>query len=113
LPQGAGGNATARLERVGEPISKDTPAADARITDGAISPDGELVVLRSRSSLTFYRAADFLKGVFKEMRRTDLKPLGEPQGEGVAFGPSNNVYVAGEGGGKKQPGTLAVLSCGK
>jgi hypothetical protein len=41
----------------------------------------------------------------------DLKPLKEPQGEGVAFGPSNIVYVAGEGGGKSQPGTLAALSC--
>ena len=54
---------------------------DARITDGAISPDGEWVVLRTRTALTFYRAADFLKGDFREARRVDLKPLGEPQGE--------------------------------
>ena len=101
-----------KLESIGV-ISKDTPASDARITDGAISPDGEWVVLRTRSSLTFYRAADFLKGNFKESRRVDLRSLGEPQGEAVAFGPSNTLYVAGEGGGKSQPGTLAVVSCGK
>jgi hypothetical protein len=104
------GKGALRLERVGAPLSK-TPAANARITDGAISPDGELVVLRTKTELIFYRAADFLKGNFRELRRVDLTSLGEPQGEGVAFGPSNTVYVAGEGGGKSQPGTLAVLSC--
>ncbi len=79
-----------RLERVGAPLSKGEPAQDARITDGAISPDGEWVVLRTRAALTFYRAAEFLKGNFREARRVDLKPLGEPQGEAVAFGPSRN-----------------------
>ena len=105
---------TMRLERVGAPLSKGEPAQDARITDGAISFDGEWVVLRTRAALTFYRAAEFLKGDFREARRVDLRPLGEPQGEAVAFGSSNNtVYVAGEGGGKSQPGTLSVLSCGR
>jgi hypothetical protein len=102
---------TARLERVGAALSHGKPAADARITDGAISPDSEWVVLRTRASLTFYRASEFLKGDFREARRLDLKELGEPQGEAVAFGPSNNLYVAGEGGGEMQPGTLGVLSC--
>jgi hypothetical protein len=111
VPAASRGNDAVRLERVGEPLSKGSPAAGARITDGAISPDGELVVLRSRTSLTFYRAADFLKGNFREMKRVDVSSLGEPQGEGIAFGPSNMIYLAGEGGGKAQPGTLAVLSC--
>jgi hypothetical protein len=105
---------TLRLERVGAPLSKGESAQDARITDGAISSDGEWVVLRTRGALTFYRAAEFLKGDFKVARRVDLKSVGEPQGEAVAFGPSSTtVYVAGEGGGKSQPGTLAVLSCAK
>ena len=111
VPRDVGGNGALRLEAVGGPLSKGTPAANARITDGAISPDGEWVVLRTKGALIFYRAADFLKGNFRETRRVDLTSLGEPQGEGVAFGPSNTVYVAGEGGGKAQPGTLAVLSC--
>jgi hypothetical protein len=100
-----------RLERVGDPLSNGKPADDARITDGAISADGEWVVLRTRAALMFYRASDFLKGNFREARNVDLKPLDEPQGEAVAFGPANMVYVGGEGGGKSQPGTLAVLSC--
>ena len=111
VPRGAN-DGTAKLESIGV-ISKSSPGAAARITDGAISPDGEWVVLRSRTTLTFYRAADFLKGNFRETRRVDLRTLGEPQGEAVAFGPSNTLYVAGEGGGKSQPGTLAVVSCAK
>ena len=111
LPRGANGG-SAKLESIGV-ISKTAPGAAARITDGAISPDGEWVVLRSRDNLTFYRAADFLKGNFRETRRIDLRSLAEPQGEAVAFGPSNTLYVAGEGGGKSQPGTLAVVSCAK
>jgi hypothetical protein len=103
-------DASMKLERVGV-LSEKQPAEDARITDGAISADGATVVLRTRSALTFYPAAEFLKGNFRESRRVDLKSLGEPQGEAVSFGPSNTVYVAGEGGGKSQPGTLAVLSC--
>ena len=87
---------TMRLERVGEPLSKGQPAADARITDGAISPDGEWVVLRTRTALMFYRAADFLKGNFREARRVDLKPLGEPQGEARRLRRRRTpVYVAG------------------
>ena len=58
-----------------------------------------------------HRASDFLKGSFREARRIDLKSLGEAQGEAVAFGAANTIYVAGEGGGKSQPGTLAVVSC--
>src|SRR5688572_20641063 len=108
FPRDAKTGSTARLELVGAPISKRTSSPEARITDGAISPDGEWAVLRTLTSLTFYRAADFFKGDFRGARRVDLKSLGEAQGEGVAFGPSNTVYVAGEGGGKSQPGTLAV-----
>jgi hypothetical protein len=111
VPRDAGGNAALRLEAVGGPLSKGPPGANARVTDGAISPDGDWVVLRTKTALIFYRASDFLKGNFRETRRIDLTSLGEPQGEGVAFGPSNTVYVAGEGGGKAKAGTLAVLSC--
>jgi hypothetical protein len=102
---------TMRLERVGDPLSNGKPADDARITDGAISADGEWVVLRTRAALTFYRASEFLEGNFRKTHSVDLKPLAEPQGEAVAFGAANMVYVAGEGGGKSQPGTLAALSC--
>jgi hypothetical protein len=100
---------TARLERIGAAAAK--ADADSRITDGAVSPDGELVVLRSRSALTFYRASDLLAGQWRAVSTVKLDSLKEPQGEGVALAADNVVFVAGEGGGKGQPGTFARLAC--
>jgi len=68
-------------------------------------------VLRTRTALTFYRSSDLLAGRWREASRVDLAPLNEPQGEGVALGAGNLVLVAGEGGGKKQPGTFARFTC--
>jgi hypothetical protein len=109
LPTDAKAGATVRLERIGSLDNE--PDADARVTDGAISHDGEWVALRTRTSIRFYRANEFLAGKFREVSRTDLKPLGEPQGEAITFGAGGTVYVAGEGGGKSAPGTFAELSC--
>ena len=102
---------TVQLERIGTPLSKGKPGDDGRITDGAISPDGTWAVLRTRTALLFYRASDFLSGSFHHSPGVDVSSVGEPQGEAVAFGPGNTVYIAGEGGGKSQPGTLAALTC--
>lgn len=104
---------TMKLERVGSPLSSGKQREETRITDGAISPDGNWAVLRTRTTLMFYRAADLLKGDFREVRRADVRGLREPQGEGVAFGSADTIYLAGEGGGKSQPGTLAALSCAR
>ena len=98
------------LERVGKAIA-DKPGDRNRITDGAFSTDGRWVVLRTNHALAFYAAGDFMKGQFRESHRVDLSPLKEPQGEGVAFGAGSTVYIASEGGGKNQPGTLGALSC--
>jgi hypothetical protein len=111
LPSQSGGDAPVRLERVGPALADNRTAQTARITDGAVSLDNELVALRSVDSISFYRAAHFLKGEFRELWRVDLKPLREPQGEGIAFGANGSVYLAGEGGGRN--GTFAVLSCSK
>jgi hypothetical protein len=100
---------TMRLERVGSASAK--PDADSRITDGTVSPDGQWVVLRSRSTLTFYRAADLLGGQWRAVSNVNLSSLKEPQGEGVAVGADSTVFLAGEGGGKGQPGTFARMAC--
>ena len=109
FPQQLEAGATMKLERVGPPAPK--PDAASRITDGSVSPDGQWVVLRSRSALTFYRASDVLAGQWKVAGTVDLTSLNEPQGEGVALGADNTVFLAGEGGGKGQPGTFMRLSC--
>src|SRR5688572_29836519 len=61
---------TTRLERVGAAPAR--PEADSRITDGAVSPDGQLVVLRSRSALTFYRASDLFAGQWRAVTTVNL-----------------------------------------
>jgi hypothetical protein len=109
FPRDVRAGATVRLDRVGTVNAK--PKAGERITDGGFSPDGQWIVLRTQRSLTFYRASEFVLGQFRPVHHVDLSALREPQGEAVAFGSGKTVYVAGEGGGKKQPGTLAALSC--
>src|SRR5688572_6512246 len=110
FPQELQTGTTMKLERVGAAIAQ-KPTADDRVTDGAFSTDGRWVVLRTRSTLTFYRGEDFTRGNFKEAHRVDVSALNEPQGEAVVFGTGNTLYIGGEGGGKKQPGTLAALTC--
>ena len=101
---------TMKLERVGKALA-DKPGNNARVTDGAFSADGRWVALRTKTTLTFYRGEEFMKGDFREAQRVSLSALKEPQGEAVAFGRGNTVFLGGEGGGKGQPGTLAALSC--
>jgi hypothetical protein len=101
--------ATVKLERVGDTIN--SGGKGERITDGSMSPDGQWTVLRSRTSLTFYRTVDLVAGNFRAHKRVDLKAVGETQGEGVAYGSDNMVYLAGEGGGKGQPGTFVSFAC--
>jgi hypothetical protein len=102
---------TMRLERLGGPRDSKAPATRERVTDGAISADGQWAVLRSTESLTFYRTAELLSGQWRESGRAALTALGEPQGEGVTFGDGSAVFLMGEGGGKKMPGTFARLTC--
>jgi hypothetical protein len=99
-----------KLERIGKPLLAKADARQ-RVTDAAISRDGQSIVLRTNHELTFYSAAEFLRGEFVETGRFDLKALGEPQGEGIVFGAGDALHLAGEGGGKKAPGTLGTLSC--
>ena len=100
---------TMKLERLGEASLKADDAS--RITDGSVSPDGRTVVLRSRSALTFYDPADLLAGRWRAVSTVAVTPIKEPQGEGVVLGADNVVFLAGEGGGKKRPGTFARFSC--
>jgi hypothetical protein len=88
-----------------------TVGSNSRITDADASPDGRWIVLRTGNAVMFYDAREFVVGTIREVFRFDVAPLGEPQGEGVAFSASADVWLAGEGGGKSRPGTLARLSC--
>jgi hypothetical protein len=100
---------TAQLERVGAPPAR--PQAPMRITDGAVSPDGQWAVLRNRSSLTLYRASDLLAGRWRPAQEVDLAAMKEPQGEGVALANDTSLFLVGESGGKGQAGTFGRVTC--
>jgi hypothetical protein len=103
---------TMQLERVGGPRKTSSRAEkDDRITDGAVSPDGDWIVLRSTQALTFYRTVDLLAGNWREAGRVSVAGIGEPQGEGVTFAANDAVHLISEGGGKTQPGAFARLTC--
>jgi hypothetical protein len=99
-----------QLERVGKP-RPGRSARDDRVTDGAVSPDGAWVALRSRSAIVFYRTAELMAGTWREVWRVSLAALGEPQGEGIAFGDDRTLYVAGESGPRGLAGTFGRLTC--
>ena len=82
-----------------------------RVTDGAISPDGAWVALRTNTALYFYTLTDFAAGNWNRRGVVPLADLHEPQGEGVAFADNSTLYVVGEGGGRSKGGTFARLTC--
>jgi hypothetical protein len=102
-----------QLERIGQPRSLDLVRRDEQITDGAVSADGARVVLRTDDALYFYRTERLLAGDWSGAERLNLKHVGEAQGEGVALGSNNEVYLVGEGGGGSRPGSFARLTCAR
>lgn len=111
VPSGAKPGATITLQAVGQPRQVGKVGVADRVTDGDISPNGASVALRSRTAVVVYRTADLMAGAWKESARIPLTSLGEPQGEGIAFGEDGALYLVGEGGGKSKPGTFARLTC--
>jgi hypothetical protein len=102
---------TVELERVSKIEGRGARRRDM-ITDAALSPDGSLAAMRSKRELFLYDAKELLTGKTVEPFWTeDLTDLGEPQGEGVAFGPGHSIYLAGEGGAKGRPGTFLRMQC--
>jgi hypothetical protein len=102
--------ATVPLERVAV-ATKGTADSSSRVTDATTSADGQWAVLRSHEALMFFHTSDLLAGRWQSAFRVDLTSLKEPQGEGVALGGNNTVFVAGESGGKGKAGTFARFSC--
>ncbi len=85
-----------------------------RVTGASASPDGRFVAVRTYSLLNVYRTADLVGTSAASpapLRRTDLIPLGEPQGEGVALADDGTVALVSEGHGRHVPGTLSLLRC--
>jgi hypothetical protein len=110
LPADAKPGTRVTLQAIGKPRPAGGRNGD-RITDGAVSPSGAWVALRTKTAVLLYRTADLLSGDWREAGRVSLAGLGEPQGEGIAFGDEQTLYLVGEGGNRSQPGTFARLTC--
>lgn len=105
--------ATATLELVRGLAAEPSQPGD-RVTGASASPDGSFVAVRTYSLLNIYRTADLVGGgtaPLTPVRRTDLVPLGEPQGEGVALANDGTVALVSEGHGRHVPGMLSLLEC--
>lgn len=98
---------------VAEPVqvlSASPPPRDLRVTAGASSPSGQVITLRTYVDLQFYRIeADTLRALLSG-RGVDLRPLGEPQGEGVDLDDDGTVVLSSEAG-ASAPGVLHQLRC--
>jgi hypothetical protein len=109
FPRPPGAGTTVQLERVGAPAGSGRISAKDRPTAAAISPDGRWVAVRTSEYVSFFPATDFTSGRWKETYRADVRALGEPQGEGVAFGHGGSIFLLGEG--TSRGGTFARLEC--
>ena len=79
-----------------------------RVTGAGTSPDGTWAALRTNHELLIYRTSDLIGARPPEPRRVEFESVGEPQGEGVAFGADGRIYLVGEGGGA---GGIFTLTC--
>ena len=84
------------------------PPKQERVTDAAVSPDGHWVALRTNDLVLFYRTSEMLAGTAAVPLAFDLRPLKEPQGEGITWADNQTLFLAGEAPGG---GTLGRISC--
>ena len=110
LPRTAQPGTPARLERVAQIRPGQVPRRE-RVTGAAASPDGQWLVLRTLDALSFYRVGGLAGGGLGTPLTYDLRPLNEPQGEAVEWGPDGALYLSSEGGKKEDPARLARLTC--
>lgn len=78
-------------------------AADAR---------GDRVAVRTYTSLQLYRRDGSRLDPVLPSPGVDISTIGEPQGEGLAFGPDGMIYLASEKGPQGVASRLTVLRCG-
>ncbi len=103
--------AVSRLERVAE-LSAGKVGRNGRITGADVSADGRWVALRTLRTVSFHPfEAVTGGGGGGEPARFDLSAADEAQGEGIALGAGGVVYLASEGGKKKNPATLVRVTC--
>lgn len=100
---------TVTLEHV-QDLSDIPRALPRQVTGASAAPDGSVVVIRTYETLLFYRW-DGAKLVPLEGGTVNLRPLREPQGEGVGVGPDGVVALTSEAGPNGGHGSITVMRC--
>ncbi|HUE96111.1 MAG TPA: hypothetical protein VMN39_05600, partial [Longimicrobiaceae bacterium] len=98
------------LELVRRLTDRPVPLSD-RVTAADATPDGRRVALRTRTTLLLYDTDVLLGNVPGEPANVRIEMLGEPQGEGVAFGPRGAIVLTGEAVAEGFASTLGILWC--
>lgn len=97
------------LEEV-QTLSDGPNSIPSQLTGADATTDGSLVVVRTYQDMTFYHVRD---GHLTPMEggTVSLQTLQEPQGEGVAFGPRDGVFLTTEAGPFGGVAALRILDC--
>ncbi len=98
------------LERI-QILTDRAPLLPSMVTGSAASPDGSLVAVRTYQALTFHLPDS--AGLLEEVPggTVNLRPLGEVQGEAVAFLSGDRLVLTSEAGPGGEVGSMAFLRC--
>lgn len=100
---------TVELELLHE-LSEGVVQLPQMVTGAGATHDGSIVAVRTYTSLNLYRLEqDRLQAVFAEA--VDLRPVAEPQGEGVDIREDGWIVLSGERGVDATPAPLSTLRC--
>lgn len=97
------------LEHV-QQLSESVTQLPDLVTAADASPDGERIVMRTYSRVALFRFdGDTLARLYEA--GSDITPLGEPQGEGVAIAGGDTVLLATEAGPARAQPFLSRIRC--
>lgn len=82
-----------------------------KVTGASTSPDGRWVAVRSYDALHLFEAGALVRNQAIAPRRFDLRPLREPQGEGVLLLDDGTVWLTSESESGAVPPRLTHLRC--
>jgi hypothetical protein len=111
LPASAWREAQPVLARVADSLPQLVPTSIlAQVTDAALSPQGDLLAVRTYEALHLF-AADPRTGRPQgpRLRRCPLEALGEAQGEGIAWERESGTFLLSSEGGDESRGIASTL----
>lgn len=110
-PAAPAADSTVQLERVLS-LAEGQLRRSERITGASASRDGRWVALRSLGSVALYPLGALTgEDSLRRPARFSVDSAREPQGEGIALDTGGVVYLASEGGRKRDPALLSRMSC--